>query len=51
MRAVHARIFGHVLGRCVADDRYDDAEAERLAVVTRCLSRLGWAPGEGARTR
>jgi DNA polymerase III epsilon subunit-like protein len=48
MRAIHGRVLGHWLGRFIADDRYDADDVERLTSVMRCLSRLGWAPGEPA---
>ncbi len=46
VRALHARAFASVLAR-FADDRWlDERERGKLRRLHKCLSRLGWAPGE-----
>ena len=44
--AVHARVFGRYLARCIEDDEVDRNEATRLARLARCMRKLGWAPGD-----
>ena len=45
-RAVHAKVFGAFLSRYTEDQSLDLREAGHLVTVHRCLSKLGWAPGE-----
>lgn len=46
VRSVHARIFASVINQFAGDQRLDDNEARKLTKLHRCLSKLGWAPGE-----
>lgn len=46
IRAIHASVFGWALGTFASDAWVDDAERYDLQRVHRCLSVLGWAPGE-----
>ena len=46
IRVLHARAFSSVITRFVGDQWLDDREALKLRILHRCLSRLGWAPGE-----
>jgi DNA polymerase-3 subunit epsilon len=46
VRALHARIFAGVISRFVDDQRIDERERNKLYRLHRCLSQLGWAPGE-----
>jgi DNA polymerase III subunit epsilon len=46
IRSVHARVFASVINQFAGDQRLDEHEARRLTKLHRCLSKLGWAPGE-----
>lgn len=46
VRMLHARAFASIITRFCEDKWLDDAEALKLKHLHRCLSRLGWAPGE-----
>jgi DNA polymerase-3 subunit epsilon len=46
IRVIHARAFAGVIGQYVADQWLDERERGRLMAFHRCLSALGWAPGE-----
>jgi DNA polymerase III subunit epsilon len=49
VRVLHARLFASVLNRFAEDKWLDEHECETLARLYRCLSKLGWAPGESTR--
>ena len=46
IRVLHARAFASVITQFVADQWLDDHEVQKLRRLHRCLSQLGWAPGE-----
>lgn len=46
LRAMHARAFSDAIERFIDDDWLDDDELKRLRKLHKCLSVLGWAPGE-----
>lgn len=46
IRVLHARAFASVMSQFTADQWLDDREAGKLRKLYRCLSKLGWAPGE-----
>jgi DNA polymerase-3 subunit epsilon len=46
VRLLHARAFTSVLAQFTNDQWLDDKETVRLRRLKRCLSRLGWAPGD-----
>lgn len=46
VRVLHARLFGDVISRFAEDKWLDDKECRTLSRVYKCLSALGWAPGE-----
>jgi len=46
VRALHARAYASVIAQFVDDRFLDDFEARKLQKFHRCLSELGWAPGE-----
>lgn len=46
VRTLHARAFMSVLTQFSQDQKLDDREVLVLRQLHRCLSRLGWAPGE-----
>ncbi len=46
VRVLHARAFASAITQFVDDEWLDDQEAEKLRRLHRCLSQLGWAPGE-----
>ncbi len=46
LRAVHASVFVWTLSQYAGDHALDEDEREKLRKLHRCLSRLGWAPGE-----
>lgn len=46
IRSIHARAFASVLAQFTEDKWLDDREVRKLQRLHRCLSRLGWAPGE-----
>jgi len=46
VRAVHARAYASVIAQFTEDKWLDDQEVARLRRLHRCLSKLGWAPGE-----
>ncbi len=46
LRMLHARAFASVIAQFVDDQQLDDREQEKLRRFHRCLSSLGWAPGE-----
>ena len=46
VRSMHARVYASVIQQFSADKRIDDREARQLRRLHRCLSTLGWAPGE-----
>lgn len=46
VRVLHARAFVSVIAQFISDKWLDDEEAEKLQRLHRCLSKLGWAPGE-----
>ncbi len=47
IRWAHAKAFAIVTAQSTQDRSVDDREARRLERVYDCLSKLGWAPGEG----
>jgi DNA polymerase-3 subunit epsilon len=46
IRVLHARAFASVINQFVSDQCLDDRERAKLHRFHRCLSTLGWAPGE-----
>lgn len=46
IRSVHAKAFASVIAQFAEDRSVDDREVRKLQRLHRCLSRLGWAPGE-----
>jgi len=46
VRVLHARAFASVINQFVSDQWLDDRERSKLHRFHRCLSVLGWAPGE-----
>ncbi len=46
IRVLHARAFASVINQFVSDQWLDDRERVKLQRFHRCLSALGWAPGE-----
>jgi len=46
IRVLHARAFASVINQFVSDQWLDDRERVKLQRFHRCLSVLGWAPGE-----
>jgi len=46
IRAMHTRAFIGVLSRFVDDFYLDEKECQTVGRLHRCLSLLGWAPGE-----
>jgi DNA polymerase-3 subunit epsilon len=46
VRALHAGAFAKVISQFIDDQRPDDRERLKLTRLHRCLSLLGWAPGE-----
>ncbi len=46
MRVLHARVLSGVIAQFVDDNRFTDQEVIKLRKLYKCLSRLGWAPGE-----
>ena len=46
VRMLHARAFASVITQCISDQCLDDKESRKLNRLHRCLSKLGWAPGE-----
>ncbi len=47
IRWVHAKAFASVITQSAQDRSVDDRNTRRLERVYDCLSKLGWAPGEG----
>lgn len=45
-RAVHAQVFAAMINRYVEDRGIDANEASHFRRLHRCLSSLGWAPGD-----
>lgn len=45
-RMLHARAFASVINQFISDQCLDERECEKLKLLHRCLSELGWAPGE-----
>lgn len=45
-RMLHARAFASVINQFISDQSLDDRESRKLKLLHRCLSDLGWAPGE-----
>lgn len=48
IRVLHARAFGSVMSQFTSDQWLDDREVRKLQKLHRCLSKLGWAPGQQA---
>ena len=46
IRAIHAKAFIGVLSQFASDNCLDDKERRIINRLHRCLSSLGWAPGE-----
>jgi len=46
IRVLHARAFVSAIAQFVDDEWLDDRECRILRRLHRCLSQLGWAPGE-----
>jgi hypothetical protein len=46
LRVLHARAFASAITQFVADQWIDDREVTKLRLLHRCLSQLGWAPGD-----
>jgi len=46
VRALHARAFSSAVIRYADDQWVDERERDKLCRLYRCLSQLGWAPGE-----
>jgi DNA polymerase-3 subunit epsilon len=46
VRVLHARAFTAAISQFVNDKWLESDEREKLRRLYRCLSRLGWAPGE-----
>ncbi len=46
VRMLHAKVFSHAITRYIDDEWLDDHEARKLKQLRRCLSQLGWAPGD-----
>ncbi|MFQ5411211.1 MAG: PolC-type DNA polymerase III [Phycisphaerae bacterium] len=46
VRSLHARVFASVIAQFCDDHELDDRETHKLKRLHKCLSRLGWAPGE-----
>ncbi len=46
IRVLHARAFASVISQFVSDQWLDNREASKLRRLRRCLTRLGWAPGD-----
>lgn len=46
VRVLHARVFANAISEFGADDWLDDAETAKLKALYRCLTQLGWAPGQ-----
>ena len=46
IRVLHARVFSSVIAQFVDDKWLDDREVLKLRQLRRCLSQLGWAPGD-----
>lgn len=46
VRVLHARAFASAISQFVDDQWLDDREAEKLRRLHRCLTQLGWAPGD-----
>jgi DNA polymerase-3 subunit epsilon len=48
IRALHARAFASVITQFTDDHRIDERECNLIRRVQRCLSQLGWAPGDAS---
>ncbi len=46
IRALHAKAFAAVISRFISDKTLEDKEVLQLRRLFKCLSKLGWAPGE-----
>ncbi|AQT70062.1 DNA polymerase III PolC-type [Anaerohalosphaera lusitana] len=46
IRMLHAKAFASVISQFIDDKWLDDKEVLKLRRLKRCLSRLGWAPGD-----
>ena len=46
LRALHAKAFAAATCQFIADKSLDDKEVLKLRRLFKCLSKLGWAPGE-----
>jgi DNA polymerase-3 subunit epsilon len=46
LRMFHARLYASVLRQFIDDERLDAKEARKLQLLSECLRRLGWAPGD-----
>lgn len=46
IRVLHARAFASAINQFIADKWLDDNEVIKLRRLYKCLSQLGWAPGE-----
>jgi DNA polymerase III subunit epsilon len=45
IRAIHAKVYAHVIAQVTADKLLDDHECSVLKRLNECLRILGWAPG------
>lgn len=46
IRSVHAKAFASAIVQFIEDKSIDQKEVAKLQRLHRCLSKLGWAPGE-----
>ena len=46
IRMLHAKIFASGISQFISDQNFDDKEVSKLGKLFKCLSKLGWAPGE-----
>jgi len=46
VRMLHAKAFASVICQFIEDKQLDDKEVDKLRILSQCLSKLGWAPGE-----
>lgn len=46
LRMLHAKAFASATCQFIADKKVDDQEVLKLRKLSKCLSKLGWAPGE-----
>ena len=46
IRSIHARVFGMFINLFADDEWLSDAEVESLRKLRKCLTELGWSPGD-----